>query len=130
MQTTKQTRRQARQLLRLCYANGALDEERAQRLLHRICQDKPRGCLPVLTQFRRLLQLYYAQHSAKIETTIPVPSGLASSFRAQLERWYGPGLALSYTLNPALLGGMRITVGSDVYDGSIQARLAALQERI
>ena len=33
-----------------------------------------------------------------------------------------------FAQNPALIGGMRIKVGSDVYDGSVQARLAALQE--
>jgi F0F1-type ATP synthase delta subunit len=36
---------------------------------------------------------------------------------------------LSYGSNPALLGGVRITVGSDVYDGSVKGRLTALEER-
>ena len=42
---------------------------------------------------------------------------------------YGRGLLMSYADNPALVGGVRITVGSDVYDGSIKGRLTALSER-
>jgi F-type H+-transporting ATPase subunit delta len=36
---------------------------------------------------------------------------------------------MSFIHSPALIGGMRIKVGSDVYDGSVQARLSALEER-
>jgi F-type H+-transporting ATPase subunit delta len=31
-------------------------------------------------------------------------------------------------LNPALIGGMRIQVSSDVYDGSVRAGLESLQK--
>ena len=41
---------------------------------------------------------------------------------------YGGGLEYVYAQNAALVGGARIQVGSDVYDGSIRARLAGLQE--
>jgi F0F1-type ATP synthase delta subunit len=37
-------------------------------------------------------------------------------------------LTTSFKENPALIAGMRIKVGSDVYDGSIQAHLAAIEE--
>lgn len=43
---------------------------------------------------------------------------------------YGPDIEASFTENPALIAGLRIKVGSDVYDGSVQARLAALQSRL
>jgi F-type H+-transporting ATPase subunit delta len=51
-----------------------------------------------------------------------------SSIQQTLANRYGNGLNLSFAANPALIGGMRIRVGSDVYDGSIQARLNALAE--
>ncbi|MBI1841861.1 MAG: F0F1 ATP synthase subunit delta, partial [Verrucomicrobia bacterium] len=41
---------------------------------------------------------------------------------------HGPGLQLSFEQNPALIGGLRIQVGSDVYDGSVAARLHELSE--
>jgi len=36
---------------------------------------------------------------------------------------------MSFAHSPALIGGMRVKVGSDVYDGSVQARLATLEAR-
>ena len=45
-----------------------------------------------------------------------------------LVKRYGAGLNFTFRQNPALIGGMRIQVGSDVYDGSIQSRLAQLEE--
>ncbi len=38
------------------------------------------------------------------------------------------GLTISFAQNPALIGGLRIQVGSDVYDGSVRARLESLRE--
>jgi F-type H+-transporting ATPase subunit delta len=43
---------------------------------------------------------------------------------------YGAGVEATFTENPALIGGMRIKVGSDVYDDSVRARLAALEARL
>jgi F-type H+-transporting ATPase subunit delta len=35
---------------------------------------------------------------------------------------------LSFVVNPSLLGGLRVQVGSHIYDGSVAGRLAALNE--
>jgi F-type H+-transporting ATPase subunit delta len=48
------------------------------------------------------------------------------AIKNNLARRYGPGLNVSFWVNPELIGGVRIKVGSDVYDGSVAARLAAL----
>ncbi len=42
-------------------------------------------------------------------------------------RRYGAALRTTFVLQPALIGGLRIQVGSDVYDGSVRAGLAALE---
>ena len=41
---------------------------------------------------------------------------------------YGAGLEINYSVDPALIGGMRIQVGSDLYDGSVKTRLEKLQQ--
>ena len=63
-----------------------------------------------------------------IESVMPLDGQMEGSLKAELTRRYGPGLYFRFSQNPTLLGGMRIKVGSDVYDGSVQARLAALEE--
>jgi F-type H+-transporting ATPase subunit delta len=76
-----------------------------------------------------LVKLDHAQHTAKVETATPLPPEMAAGIQARLERVYGRGMNVSFVHVLALIGGMRVTVGSDVYDGSVQARLAALEER-
>lgn len=106
-----------------------LDEGRTRMLLQRLLEAKPRGCLPVLAHFQRLLKFEYAQHAARVETATPLPPDLSAVVQTRLERACGAGVNVSFAHTPALIGGMRVTVGSDVYDGSVQARLAVLEER-
>jgi len=128
MKISKQSRRGAKQLFRSCVMNGLLEENRARLVVKGLIEKKPRGYIAVLSHFERLLKLDYERRSAKIESATPLPADLQTSVQASLTRLYGAGLNFSFAQNPALIGGLRIKVGSDVYDGSVQARLAALEE--
>ena len=84
----------------------------------------------LLSDFRRLVRLDHDRHTALVESAAPLSSGLRDSIQADLTRLYGPGLVASFVDNPALIGGLRIKVGSDVYDTSVRSRLAALEARL
>jgi F-type H+-transporting ATPase subunit delta len=128
MKITKQARRDARQLFRSCVANGVLDDNRVRQAVQLVISDKPRGFLGVLTQFHRLVKLEVARRTARVESATPLTPQFQSQLQAELTRKYGTGLSFLFVQNPALLGGLRIQVGGDVYNGSVQGRLAALQE--
>ncbi len=128
MKATKQARREGTQLFRLCLVNGLLDEGRAREAVRQLVARKPRGYLGTLSYFLRLVKLDRAQHTARVESAQPLAAELQATVQTGLARVYGPGLSASFAENAALVGGMRIQVGSDVYDGSIQGRLQALQE--
>jgi F-type H+-transporting ATPase subunit delta len=127
MKVSKQARRDAKELFRTCVVNGLLDENRARQVVQQVAAIKPRGYLQILTHFQRLVTLDMERRNARIESAAPLPAELQSSVRESLGRVYGPGLNLSFVQSPSLIGGMRIRVGSDVYDGSVQAKLAALE---
>jgi len=128
LKISKQAKRDAKELFRSCVVNGLLDEDRARRMVQRVLEGKPRGYLAILAQFQRLVKFDLERRTAKIESAAPLTPEFQSKIKAGLARSYGQGLNVSFAQNPALIGGMRIKVGSDVYDGSVQARLAALQE--
>jgi len=128
MKISKQARREAKQLFRSCLVNGLLDENRARQTVQRVLELKPRGYVAILSHFQRLLKLDIERRTAIIESAVALAQEVRDKVQANLNRVYGPGLNISFAQNPALIGGMRIKVGSDVYDGSIQARLSALQE--
>ena len=128
MKATKQLRREAKQLFRLCLVKGLLDEGRVRQVVQRVLEADRRGGLALLSHFQRLVKLERSRHTAEVESATPVPADLRASVLSSLERVYGPGISTSFAHNPALIGGMRIKVGSDVYDGSVRAGLAALEQ--
>jgi F-type H+-transporting ATPase subunit delta len=129
MKTNKKFARAARQLYRLCLVNATLDESRVRQTAHRIAQSKRRGTLPILASFQRLVRLDRDRHTAIVESATALSDPLQQGIRADLKRLYGDGLDMTFRPSPALIGGIRIKVGSNVYDGSVRGRLAALQAR-
>lgn len=130
MKPSRKVRRASRQLFRLCVHDGVLDESRARRIAHRLAASRRRASLVLLTDFRRRVRLDREQHTALVESATPLAEVLREGITASLARRYGSGFEASFQVNPALIGGMRIRVGSDIYDGSLRARLAALQTRL
>jgi F-type H+-transporting ATPase subunit delta len=130
MKTKKQTQREARRLFRLCLVNGALDDDRVRDVVQRVIDAGRPGGLKVLARFQRLVRLDRAAHTAHVESATPLPADVKTSIESSIARLHGAGIATSYAANPELLGGARITVGSDVYDSSIQGRLDALEARL
>ncbi len=129
MRSSKQARRDAKQLYRLCLANGLLDAGRVLQVVHLVGETSKRNRFNVLSELLRLVRLDCTRHTAAVQSATPLPAGMQMSVEAGLSRLYGPGLNTSFTQSPALIGGMRVKVAYDVYDGSVQARLAALEAR-
>jgi F-type H+-transporting ATPase subunit delta len=128
MKISKQARRDARQLFRSCLAGEALDENRARQAVAAVVREKPRGYLPILTHFERLVRLELARRAARIESAAPLSPQAQAQLQSDLTGKYGAGLTFTFAQNAALIGGVRIQVGGDVYNGSVQGRLTALQE--
>ena len=128
MKISKQARREAKQLYRSCLDTGLLDENRARQAVNQLVSVRPRGYLAIVTHFQRLLELDAERRLARVESAVPLSAPLQAELKANLERRYGAGLTFQFSQTPALLGGVRVQVGSDVYDGSIRARLNEVSE--
>jgi len=126
MKITKKDKREAKQLYRLCLVNGLMDENRVRQVVQRVIETGERDCPSILEYFLRLVKFDYAEHTATIESATPLPADLQAIVQSGVTQRYGPGLTTAFVENPELIGGMRIQVGCDVYDGSVRARLEAL----
>jgi len=129
MKISKQSRREAKSLFRAAQNNGVLDENRVRAAMDALVAQKPRGYLAILVHIEHLVKMDFARRNARIESVTPLDGAVEGSLKAALTRRYGPGLQFRFAVNPDLIGGMRIQVGSDVYDCSIRARLAELEEQ-
>jgi len=127
MKISKQARRDAKQLFSSCKVSGMLDENRVRQTVAAVIARKPRGFEAILSHFQRLVKLDVQRRSARVESAVPASEVLQQSVKANLAKRYGPGLNVTFAVNPSLIGGLRVQVGSDVFDGSVKARLAELE---
>jgi F-type H+-transporting ATPase subunit delta len=128
MKISKHAQRDARQLFRSCLVGGLLDENRVRQAVSLIVEKKPRGYVEILARLHRLVKLDLEQRAARVESAVPLTADLQAQVAGQLKNLYGDRLNLAFELNPSLLGGLRIQVGSDLYDGSVKTRLEKLQQ--
>lgn len=128
MPVSKQARRDAKQLFRSCLAEGRLDEDRVRKVVNEVLNRKPHGYLPMLNQFQRLVALEIAKRTATVESAVEPPAEMKQDITRRLADIYGEGLTVQFKLNPGLIGGLRVRVGSDVFDGSIDHRLGRLAQ--
>jgi len=127
MKISKQSRRDAKQLFKACFVAGQLDEARVRKAVGLVIEKQPRGFLGTLSQIQRLVKLDLDRRTARVESATALTPDLQQSVTANLVQKYGSGLNLLFAVNPDLIGGLRVQVGSDVYDGSVRARLNNLK---
>ena len=130
MKVRKETRQLARALLRASFTDGQLDKGRISSVVQSLIAKKPRDYIKVLEDYKRLLRLELEKRHARIEIASDLESETRSKIVANLKKKYGNDLTTEFVNNPALLGGVRIRVGSDVWDGSVRNRLQRLEQQL
>jgi F-type H+-transporting ATPase subunit delta len=128
MKISKLALREARQLFRCCFVNGIMDEARVRRAVALLMEKKPRGYIEILARLHRLVKLDLAKRTVKVESASVTTMEQQAGIKSDLEKRYGAGLNVSHAVNPSLIGGLRIQVGSDLYDGSVKTRLDKLAQ--
>jgi F-type H+-transporting ATPase subunit delta len=130
MKINKEARQLSRQLLRSSFTDGQLDGGRIASLIKSLIETKPRHYIQVLEAYQRLVRLEVEKRTATIETATELSPDAGAPIVANLKRRYGNDLTARFVVNKDLLGGMRIRVGSDVWDSSVRNRLQRLQQQL
>lgn len=106
--------------------------EEAANLLKVVVENGRLEAVPeIARQFRELKNQSEGVADAYIESAMPMTQAEVDDLVAGLGKRF-PGLKLTpvVTINEALIGGVRVRVGDRVLDGSIQTRLAQMQEAL
>jgi F-type H+-transporting ATPase subunit delta len=130
MKLNKEIRQLSRKMLQASFTDGQLDRGKVASLVDSLIAQGPRNYIDVLKNYRRLLRLELEKRHATVETASEVDPSVRSEIVANLKTKYGEDLATEFRVEPQLLGGMRIRVGSDVWDGSVRNRLQRLQHEL
>jgi F-type H+-transporting ATPase subunit delta len=130
MKISKEARQLSRQLFRISLTDGKLDRAKVTSVVQTVLAEKPRHYLGALEAYENLLRLELAKRHAVIESATPLDEGTTSAIVQNLKQKYGDDLTTQFSVNADLIGGMRIRLGSDVWDGSVRSRLTRLQEQL
>jgi F-type H+-transporting ATPase subunit delta len=80
-----------------------------------------------LKEFYRLVRLEIERTTAVVESATELPEATKDAMRESLAKRYAGGLReTQFVVSAALLGGVKIRVGSDVFDSSVRNRLERL----
>jgi F-type H+-transporting ATPase subunit delta len=130
MKIDRQSRQSAKRYFRACRgADGSVDENGIREVVQLLVNEKPRSYLAILSYLYRLFELAVEENTVRVESATPLADRGASVF-SSLEQHYGPAASTSYEENPALLGGLRIRRGDNIWDGSLSGRLQRLQQAL
>ena len=130
MKINKEIRRLSREMLRASFTDGQLDPGRIASLVDSLIARKPRNCVAILQNYMRLLRLELEKRRARIETASELDREAGAKVIENLKKKYGDDLTAEFVVNPELLGGLRVRVGSDVWDGTVRTRLERLQQQL
>ena len=128
MKGNKQSRRGAKQLFKSCQVEGQLAEERVRQAVTLVIEKKPLGYFGILQELQRLVKLDVSSRSARVESAVVLTEAQQQNIRESLGRLKGGEVTVEFSENADLIGGMRVKIGDDVFDGSVKTRLATLSE--
>ncbi len=130
MKINKEIRQLSREMLRASFTDGQIDRGKITSLVQSLIAKKPRRYLDILQYYKRLVRLEIAKRHARIESSTQVSPETSARIVENLKKTRGRDLTTEFVVNPELLGGVRIRVGSDVWDGSVRDRLERLQKQL
>ena len=128
MKIDRQSRQVAKKYFLACRnADNSVNESSVREIVQLLVDQKPRNHVAILTHLYRLIELALDENTVRVESAAPLADKGASVF-SSLEERYGPAARTFYEENPALLGGLRIRRGNNIWDGSLSGRLNRLQQ--
>jgi F-type H+-transporting ATPase subunit delta len=130
MKISKEARKLSKQLFLESFTDGRLDESKVREIGKAIIEKKPRKYIEILKSYQRLIRVEIEKRHAVVETATDLANDVRQQLLGTLRAKYGPDLTTEFKISPDLIGGLRVKIGSDVWDSSVRGRLARLESNL
>ncbi|MFM8831780.1 MAG: F0F1 ATP synthase subunit delta [Spartobacteria bacterium] len=127
MKLSRESRRQSKELFDLSMVDGRLDETRLRAIAVELVEKKPRNYVQMLKFITRLARLEVDRHHAVVDSASSLTEVQRGEISSSLAQKFGK-ITTEFRHSPDLIGGLRVKLGSNVWDGSIQSRLETLKQ--
>lgn len=99
--------------------------------LHLLVDKRRMGILsPILSEFRRLIERIEGIERVEVVVPLALTESQRKMLTEVLEARTGRKVILEETVDPGVLGGMVVKVGSTVYDGSARTQIENIRETL
>ena len=126
MKISREAATTARRAFRMCVEGDRVVDDKLRRVFKKVAEDKPRGWQAILHELKRLTRLEMERRQVLVESAEALDEASQVRVKGSLAKQYGDDLSFEFKVSPGLLGGMRVRVGNDVWDGSVKTRLDRL----
>ena len=130
MKLSKDGRKLSKQLFQASFANGRIEAARVRAVANQIASSKPRNYVGILKEYQRLVRLEIEKRHAVIESAEALDQNSTQQLEQTLRAKYGADLSTEFKVTPELIGGLRVKIGSDVWDSSVRNRLERLETNL
>ncbi len=80
--------------------------------------------------FATLVEASQGVQRAVVTTAIPLPADLADRLRTNLAKWTGKTIILEQKTDSAVIGGVRVTLGDKILDGTVRTGLDRMRQQL
>ena len=130
MRADKKTKALAKQLFKLSVVNGAVSPEQVTGVLAYVEKVAPRNSLALLKLYQHAIVTELAKSHARVEHAGPLGASTLQLIAAAMTKKYSRPVTATAQANPKLLAGLRVRIGSDVYESTVSGQLATLSNAV
>jgi len=128
MKISKEAQDTARRFAKICITGeGVVDEAGMNAVIAKLREAKPTNHQAILVSFKHFIETEIKKGLATIESAVELAADVKKGIEDSLTAKYNRTLSFTYQITPELLGGVKIRVGDDLIDNSVQAKIDKLQ---
>jgi F-type H+-transporting ATPase subunit delta len=95
-----------------------------------IRRGRPRAIASMVDHFAALLRRERGISLAQVRSAFPLEAAQRTAVTARLREITGTQIELTEQVDPALIGGIAVRIGDQLYDASVRSRLERLRARL
>ncbi len=127
MKVSKESRKGARALYTASLTNGRLDEAKIRNVLAQVIERHPIGYGQILHEYHRLIRMEVERRTAVVESAAPLCVTEEKKIAAAVKTQLGDDVRAEFIFDTDLIGGLRVRIGSQVYECTVRERLTRLR---
>ena len=130
MDTSKKINRLAKRLIKVSTEKGELNESELWQGILQLKESGFKHLIPLLKALRPKVSQAVAWQTIEVTSPTVLSDSAIASFKNVFETKYNRPVQVRTKLDPALIGGLQVRIGDDVYDASVSAHLKRIAGEI